>query len=194
VPYTIERLFAGVLLSFFIIKIILRRIIMAAEKKDVHFTTELFKTQEEAEKAYQDALDAGYSPQDINVVMSEDSRKKYYDSVLVKEGSKATDGLGIGSATGATLGGIAGAIAAIGTSLVIPGLGLVVAGPLVAGLAGAGAGGITGGLVGSLIGWGIPEDKAKVFESEIKSGGIMIGVNETRPNSNLASTWRNRNF
>ncbi len=71
----------------------------------------------------------------------------------------------------------------------IPGLGLVVAGPIAAGLAGAGAGGITGGLMGSLIGWGISEDKAKIIESEIKSGGIMLGVNETLPNSNLSSAW-----
>ena len=167
---------------------------MSDQKKDVHFTTEIFKTQEEAEKAYNDALDAGYSPQDINVMMSEDSRKKYYNSVLVKEGSKASEGLGVGGATGAALGGIAAAIAAMGTSLVIPGLGLVIAGPIVAGLAGAGAGGITGGLVGSLIGWGIPEDKAKVFESEIKSGGIMLGVNETLPNSNLRNTWNKYNY
>ncbi|MDP3269871.1 MAG: hypothetical protein Q8M40_12615 [Legionella sp.] len=162
---------------------------MSDTKKDVHFTTEVFKNQHDAEKAYQDALDAGYTPKDINVMMSEDSRKKYYDSVLVKEGSKASEGMGIGSATGAALGGIVGAIAAIGTSLVIPGLGLVIAGPLAAGLAGAGAGGITGGLVGSLIGWGIPEDKAKVFESRIKEGGIVLGVNDTRPDSNLSSTW-----
>lgn len=166
---------------------------MSEQRKDVHFTTELFKTPEEAEKAYQDALDAGYSPQDINVVMSEDSRKKYYNSVLVKEGSKASEGLGIGGVAGAALGGIAGAIAAIGTSLVVPGLGIVIAGPIVAGLAGAGAGGVTGGLVGSLIGWGIPEDKAKVFESEINSGGILLGVNETITNSNLTETWRKYN-
>ncbi len=160
--------------------------------KDVHFTTEIFTTQEAAEKAYQDALDAGYLPEDINVIMSEDSREKYYDSVLVKEGSKASEGLGIGSATGATLGGIVAAIAAIGTSLVIPGLGLVIAGPLAAGLAGAGAGSIAGGLIGSLIGWGIPEDKAKIFESGIKSGGIVLGV-ESRPGSNLSSVWKNYN-
>ena len=157
--------------------------------KDIHMTTEIFNSQESAEKAYQDAIDAGYTPKDINVMMSEDSRKKYYDSVLVKEGSKASEGAGIGGATGATLGGIIGAIAAIGTSLVIPGLGLVIAGPLAAGLAGAGAGSIAGGLVGALIGWGIPEDKAKVFETGIKSGGIVLGVNETRPNSNLSSSW-----
>lgn len=157
--------------------------------KDIHVTTEVFETPEDAEKAYQDAIDAGYSPQDINVFMSEDSRKRYYDSFLVKEGSKATEGLAIGSSTGAAIGGIVGAIAAIGTSLVIPGLGLVIAGPLAAGLAGAGAGGITGGLLGTLIGWGISEDKAKVIESGIKSGGIALGVHETNPDSDLSSKW-----
>lgn len=162
---------------------------MSHNTKDMHITTEVFKTQEAAEKAYQDALDAGYKPEDINIMMSEDSRNKYYNSILVKEGSKASEGLAVGGATGAAVGGVVAALAAIGTSLVLPGLGLVIAGPIAAGLAGAGAGGIAGGLVGSLIGWGISEDKAKVIESEIKSGGIMLGVNETLPNSNLSSTW-----
>lgn len=161
--------------------------------KDVHLTTEIFKTQEAAEKAYQEAIDAGYTPKDINVMMSEDSRKKYYNSVLVKEGSKASEGAGVGGATGAAIGGIVAAIAAVGTSLVIPGLGLIVAGPLAAGLAGAGAGTIAGGLVGALIGWGIPEDKAKVFESGIKSGGIVLGVHETRPDVDLSSSWSKYN-
>ncbi|USQ15419.1 hypothetical protein J2N86_14330 (plasmid) [Legionella lytica] len=165
------------------------------EHKDMHITTEVFNTPEAAEKAYQEAIDAGYSPQDITVMMSEDSRKKYYNSVLVKEGSKASEGLAVGGTTGAALGGIVGALAALGTSLLIPGLGLVVAGPIAAGLAGAGAGGITGGLVGSLIGWGISEDKAKVIETEIQSGGIALGVNETLPESNLTSKWEKyRNY
>ncbi|WP_058532984.1 hypothetical protein [Legionella saoudiensis] len=157
--------------------------------KDMHITTEVFKTPEAAEKAYKEALDAGYSPQDITVMMSEDSRNKYYNSILVKEGSKASEGLAVGGTTGAALGGIVGALAALGTSLLIPGLGLVVAGPIAAGLAGAGAGGITGGLVGSLIGWGISEDKAKVIETEIQSGGIVLGVNETLPNKDLSTRW-----
>jgi len=162
-------------------------------KKDMLVTTELFKDQVSAEKAYNAALKHGYTPEDINVIMSEDSRKKYYGSVLVKEESKAPQGAGVGGATGAAIGGIVAAIAAIGTSLIIPGLGLVIAGPLVAGLAGAGAGGITGGLIGALIGWGIPEDKAKIYESGIKSGGIVLGVHETRPNSTLEEDWRKYN-
>ena len=157
--------------------------------KDNRFTTELFNDRNSAEKAYQHALQKGYTDKDINVLMSEESRKKYYDSPLVEEGNKATEGLAVGSATGAVVGGIVAAVAAIGTSLVIPGLGLIVAGPLAAGLAGAGAGSITGGLVGALVGWGIPEEKAKLYESGIKSGGIVLGVNE-KPDSHLEEDWK----
>ncbi|MBA2657857.1 MAG: hypothetical protein H0U70_12885 [Tatlockia sp.] len=158
--------------------------------KDLLVTTHLFKDVESAEKAYEEALSKGYAPKDINVIMSEDSRKKYYGSILVKEESKATEGLGIGSATGAAIGGIVAAIAAIGTSLVLPGLGIIIAGPLAAGLAGAGTGGITGGFVGALIGWGIPEDKAQVYETGIKTGGILLGVNETNPQVSLEEHWQ----
>lgn len=160
-------------------------------KKDMLITTELFKSKEAAEKAYNDALESGYSPKDINVIMSQDSRDKYYGSVLVKEESKATQGMGVGSGTGAAIGGIVAAIAAMGTSLVVPGAGLIIAGPLVAGLAGAGAGGITGGIIGALIGWGIPEDKAKIYETGIKSGGIVLGVEEKSNGTPLQSSWKN---
>ena len=72
--------------------------------------------------------------------------------------------------------GIAAAVAAIGSNLVIPGLGLVVAGPLAAGLAGAGAGAGAGGLIGALVGWNIPEERVKHYEAGLKDGGILMGV------------------
>jgi hypothetical protein len=64
----------------------------------------------------------------------------------------------------------------VGTTLFLPGINLVIAGPIAAALAGAGAGGATGGLIGALIGAGIPEYRAKVYEAGIKGGGILIGV------------------
>lgn len=162
--------------------------------KDTRYTTEIFHNQQNAEQAYQRALAQGYSPKDINVIMSEESRKKYYDSPLVlEEGDKSMEGLGIGGAAGGAIGGIVGAIAAIGSNLVIPGLGLVVAGPLAAGLAGAGAGSIAGGVMGTLIGWGISEPHVKEYESGIKSGGIVLMVNDTLPNSTLSDDWKNLN-
>ncbi|MEJ7708917.1 MAG: hypothetical protein WKF84_03465 [Pyrinomonadaceae bacterium] len=59
----------------------------------------------------------------------------------------------------------------------MPGIGLVVAGPIAAALAGAGAGGLTGGLIGALVGSGIPEDRAKEYEQGIKEGNIVMGIN-----------------
>ena len=67
-------------------------------------------------------------------------------------------------------------IAAVGTAIAIPGLGLVVAGPIAAALAGAGAGGATGGLIGLLIGTGMTEHRAKVYDTGVRGGGILLGV------------------
>jgi hypothetical protein len=65
---------------------------------------------------------------------------------------------------------------AVGTSIALPGIGLVIAGPIAAALAGAGAGGATGGVIGALIGVGIPEHRAKVYDAGLRSGGILLGV------------------
>jgi len=140
--------------------------------------TGMFRDRASTENAYNNLHEKGYSKDDINLLMSDETRNKHFndnddDSEI---GTKAMDGAGKGSAIGGTIGAIAGVIAAIGTSVLIPGLGLVIAGPIAAGLAGAGAGGITGGVIGALIGSGIPEEHAKVYESGIKDGGIVMGV------------------
>ena len=144
---------------------------------DRPWVTALFTDRDKAEQAYQTLAARGYDVQDINLVMSDDTRKKYFASDPDTElGNKAAKGAGVGGAIGGTLGAIAAAIAAVGTSIAIPGLGLVVAGPAAAALAGVGAGGITGGLIGALIGAGIPEVRVKHYEKGIKAGGILMGV------------------
>ncbi|MGI4850610.1 MAG: hypothetical protein ACRYGR_01520 [Janthinobacterium lividum] len=145
--------------------------------------TALFKNPRTAENAYQGLINSGYKSEDITFAMSEGT-KKLFDSIHSDSDTistahletKATEGLGIGAALGGSIGAIAAAIAAIGTSLVIPGLGIIVAGSLAAGLAGAGAGAATGGLLGALIGYGIPDDQAKIFEAGLNDGGVVIGV------------------
>lgn len=140
--------------------------------------TGMFRDRESAEKAYNSALSRGYTKDDVNVMMSDQTRDSWFsDTDDTGLGSKAMEGAGTGSAIGGTLGAIIAGIAAIGTSVLIPGLGLVVAGPLAAALAGAGAGGLTGGLVGALIGSGIPEDRAVQYEEGIKNGGLVMGLN-----------------
>jgi hypothetical protein len=140
--------------------------------------TGMFRDRNSADNAYNVLQERGYTKSDINVIMSDETRKKHFAEGRKdpETGNKAAEGAGAGAAVGGTLGAIAGIIAALGTSLVIPGLGLVVAGPIAAGLAGAGAGGITGGIVGALVGWGIPEDRAKKYESGIRDGYTVLAV------------------
>jgi hypothetical protein len=141
--------------------------------------TGMFRDRESTENAYNELQERGYTKDEINVIMSDETRNKQFsgDAKETELGTKAAEGAGKGSAIGGTVGAIAGVIAAIGTSLVIPGLGIVIAGPIAAGLAGAGAGGITGGVIGALVGSGIPEERAKLYESGIKDGNIVMGVN-----------------
>lgn len=168
---------------------------MAEEK----YLTGLFPDRDSAERAYQGMAERGYQRDDVNLVMSDDTRKRHFAGTTegkeTELGSKAAEGAGIGAGIGGTVGAIAAAIAAVGTSIALPGLGLVIAGPIAAALAGAGAGGAAGGLVGALIGWNIPEERVKEYETGLAQGGILMGV---RPRSDadavaLEQYWRSAN-
>ncbi len=140
--------------------------------------TGLFYDRSSAERAYQSLSDRGYTKEEVNLVMSHEARKKHFpdEGVTTELGSKAAEGAGIGGALGGTIGAVLAAITAAGTSIALPGLGIVIAGPLAAAAAGAGAGAATGGLLGALVGWGIPEERVKRYESGLKEGAILIGV------------------
>jgi len=153
----------------------------STEREESGLLTGMFTDRESSEGAYKSLREKGYSDNDINVMMSDDTRNKWYgDTPTTELGTKAAEGATTGGAIGGTLGAIIGGIAALGTNLVLPGLGLVVWGPIAAALAGAGAGGATGGLVGALIGAGIPEERAREYEEGVKNGGAVLGV---RPRS-----------
>jgi len=151
--------------------------------------TGLFNDRGSAERAYESLQTRGYGRDDVNLVMSDETRKTHFGSTegaQTELGTKAAEGAGVGGAIGGTVGAVLAAIAAVGTTIAIPGLGIVIAGPLAAAIAGAGAGGAAGGLVGALVGWGIPEERVKRYETGIKDGGILMGV---RPRSDEDATF-----
>lgn len=148
---------------------------------DSPYVTGLYRTPEAATRAYGDLTSKhAYRAEDIDVLMSDETRKRYFGDATpgteFSGGTKAAEGLGKGSAIGGGIGAALGALFVVGSSVAIPGIGLVVAGPIAAALAGAGAGGAAGGLIGALIGAGIPEDRAKQYERGINEGGIVIGT------------------
>jgi len=142
-------------------------------KSNSKLVTGLFKSKVAAEAAVDAILKHGFTRDDISVLMSDATRSKEF---ALQSRTHAADGFGIGGAVGGTIGAVLAAITAVGTTLFLPGLNLVIAGPIAAALAGLGAGGATGGLIGALIGAGIPEYRAKVYEAGIRGGGILIGV------------------
>ena len=149
----------------------------AARQRSNRMVTGLFRDRESAERAYGSLSERGYGKDDVNLMMSDETRNKYFSDDEDSEfGTKAWEGAGKGAAIGGGVGATLGAIAAIGTTLALPGLGLLIAGPIAAALAGGGAGALTGGLIGALVGHGIPEEQAKHYEQGIREGGIVMGV------------------
>ena len=144
--------------------------------------TRIFTDGESAEREYRRLLDRGYSDRDINVVMSEEARKRHFGDPTVRAevGNKALEGAGVGGGIGAVGGGALAAILAAST-VAVPGLGLLVAGPIAAGLVGAGAGAVAGGAIGALVGMGIPEARLKKYEKDLKQGGILMGIRPRTP-------------
>lgn len=169
---------------------------MSETTRSSRMVTGLFPDRDSAERAYQSLSTRGYGKDDTNVIMSDETRNKYYPAGSEHTsalGDKTLEDAGKGAAIGGTIGATLAAIAAIGTSVLLPGLGLLVAGPLAAGLVGAGAGGLTGGLIGALVGHGVPKEYAEEYESGIKQGGVFMGVNP-RTDEDAAyfeNEWRN---
>jgi len=127
---------------------------------------------EEKAKALLERLhDQGFDTEDVSVAFPRAESPKE-----MPEGTKAGEGAATGAGVGGALGAAAGWLAAAGV-IAIPGVGpLVAAGTLLAALGGAAAGAVTGGIAGSLIGLGISEDLARVYEGEIRRGNILVSV------------------
>lgn len=142
--------------------------------------TRTFHDRESAERAYDAIAARGYKSEDIHVIMSDETRDRLFADEKDKKhtglGDKALKGGSVGGMVGGAVGAAVVGFAAAATALTIPVLGLVIVGPIAGALAGGAAGATAGGLIGLLVGAGIPEDRAKVHEKEIKEGGIVVGV------------------
>ena len=133
----------------------------------------IYHTVKQAERTVDDLRAAGFSNDDISVLLPDMQSSKDFAH---EKNTKAPEGTTAGVTAGGAIGGTLGLLAGIG-ALAIPGVGpLIAAGPIMSALAGLGVGGAVGGLVGALVGMGIPEYEAKRFEGRIKDGGVLLSV------------------
>ena len=133
----------------------------------------IFPTRTAAESAVDRLTAAGFSNEDVSVLMADKDNSREF---AAEKNTKAPEGTATGVGVGGVVGGTLGLLAGIG-ALAIPGVGpLIAAGPIMGALAGLGVGGAVGGLVGALVGMGIPEYEAKRYEGRVKDGGILVSV------------------
>src|SRR6202163_3226551 len=133
----------------------------------------IYKSASQAVQAVDRISAAGFSNNDISVLMPDSQSSKEFAH---EKNTEAPEGTTTGVATGGVVGGTLGLLAGIG-ALAIPGLGpFIAAGPIMGALAGLGAGGAVGGLIGALVGMGIPEYEAKRYEGHLKGGGVLLSV------------------
>src|SRR6185436_8581511 len=133
---------------------------MPTRKKHNNAVVGVFETKARAEQAIADLKAAGFDDDKIGMVY------RGADGEMVKTGAAegAVAGAVAGAAGGALVGAgiIAGVIPVIGPVLAIGTLGTV--------LLNAAGGAAAVGLAGALVGWGIPDEDAKYYESEVQAG------------------------
>jgi hypothetical protein len=162
----------------------------------------LFRDRHDAECAFDAALAQGIDASRINLVMSDETRTRHFpaDRPAGSElGDKAAKGAPdesgsgvLGGPVGGTVGTFAPVVAAVGVATLLPGLGLVLAGPVAAAVTAAGAVAVAGGLMSAAANWGIPKNRIEELEASIRRGEILLGVSpKTADEANaIERTWR----
>lgn len=140
--------------------------------------TGLFVDTEAAEGAYRACLERGYDLEEVNVIVSEGTRKKLlasHDEIQSELASRKAEGGELGGPKGGRVGLLVTVFAAVGAAVTVPALGFVV-GPIAVALTAAGAAGVAGGLIAALGKWGIPAERTRAYETAVKKGAILIMV------------------
>jgi uncharacterized protein (TIGR02271 family) len=145
---------------------------MPHRKKKHNAVIGVFETKARAEQAVADLQAAGFAESDIGMVHRDEEGK------TVKTGAADETNAAEGAAVGAAAGAGALALGSLAVSFgVIPVVGPILAvGPLAAALISAAGGAAAGGVVGALVGWGIPEEDATYYESEVAAGRYLVTV------------------
>jgi uncharacterized membrane protein len=128
----------------------------------------LFPRSSQAHAAIEDLRQAGFALEQIGIAVQD----RPGPPPSATDAENHTEEATVGAITGGVLGSLAGLIG----SLLIPGLGPVLVGGVMASLVGAGVGAATGGIVGALAGVGVSEHEARYFDAGLRAGGTLVTV------------------
>ena len=150
----------------------------------------IFDNYSNAENAAKQIKDQGLRTDDISIIAKhgDEDNNETMGLNMGTSPKGVNDNISDGVITGGILGGLAGLLIGAG-SMIIPGLGIIAAaGPITGLLSGA----VTGGVVGGLVDLGIPENKSRQYETDIKAGKILFSMKSDDDKiSSIGSILRN---
>ncbi len=137
----------------------------------------VFKEEEQLDNVVRRLMDRGV-PQDHISVMGKNFQSNTRIAGFISKRDVIFGGLRSGAIFGSLFGSFLGLLTGVGV-LFIPFVGTVVAaGPLGALLLGAASGAIAGsagaGLVSALVAWGMPEEKATIYQTRVEAGEFLV--------------------
>lgn len=145
----------------------------------------VFSNRHEVEAALHELRASGFNMDKVNVVNKHADHNDDIAGVDMSDraGNKADEGAVTGAVTGGALGGIGGLLVGLG-ALAIPGIGPVMlagatATAIATTLSGGAIGAAAGTLVGALVGLGIPEEEAHVYNQRLSGGDYLVFVDGT---------------
>lgn len=147
----------------------IKRITMSGQTESMYA---LLPDRAHARLAARTLVAEGFEAEHISMLTGDAPDEASVDTVREAPTDPSDAGGLIGGGTGAALG---ASLMAAG-ALLIPGVGALAAGPWLAALLGAGAGGVTGGVLGRLVGSAIPEDRHAEYEGELARGRVLMGL------------------
>ncbi|HEY9609805.1 ChaB family protein [Allocoleopsis sp.] len=150
---------------------------MVDEYRAERTVSAVFKEQEQLDQVVRRLMDRGV-PQDHISVMGKNFQSKTRIAGFITKRDVIFGGLRSGAVFGSLFGSFLALLTGVGV-LFIPFVGPVVAaGPLGALLLGAASGAIAGsagaGLVSALVAWGMPEDKATIYQTRVEAGEFLV--------------------
>ncbi|MGE0326288.1 MAG: hypothetical protein AB7K71_34185 [Polyangiaceae bacterium] len=131
----------------------------------------VYRDHSHAERAVAELERRGVDRRRLSLFLTEE-----VSGLIPKVRPAVPEGAVAGGALGALLAGLGGI-----ATLALPGLGLVVAGPLAIALESALVGAVSGGFAGALIGIGVPENQAKRYAESLLEHGVIVAASPADP-------------
>ena len=142
----------------------------------------IFSNRQDAGYALTELRDAGFNMDKVSVIVQNTEPNDQIAGAYVGDAKseQIEGGAKAGATTGAVAGSVIGLVGSLGV-LAIPGVGIatevgvLLGNALIGGIIGAAGGAFTG----ALIGWGVPEERARYYNDRVAGGDYLVVVEGT---------------